>query len=243
MYDPTSGETSTNGATSLRNEYSISEELGYRYTGPLVTGSLTFFNYNFTNRQIETQIQINNTPISSTINAGGQTSRGIDIELGLRPWHHFAPYLSGEYLHATIDNDIASNGDLLPTRGKIAVRSPSLQASAGLTYDDGHVFGFASVHYTGRQYSTFINDQRISDRTTGDLAIGYRFSDLKRLKAPSLRLNLINITNEHYLSGVADPTLNARNTTGRYGTTIAGSSPDYYIGGGFSALATATAGF
>lgn len=243
VYDPTSGEATTNGASTLRNEYSISEELGYRYTGPLVTGSLTFFNYNFTNRQIATQIQINNTPISSTINAGGQTSRGIDVELGLKPWHHFAPYLSGEYLHATIDNDIASNGDLLPTRGKTAVRSPSLQASAGLTYDDGHVFGFASVHYTGRQYATFLNDERISDHTTGDIALGYRFADMARFKAPSLRLNLINITNEHYLSGIADPTLNARDATGRYGTTIAGSSPDYYIGGGFSALATATAGF
>ncbi|BAT19554.1 TonB-dependent receptor [Asaia bogorensis NBRC 16594] len=243
VYDTSSGDISTTGTHNLRNEYSISEEIGYRYTGPLVTGSLTFFNYNFTNRQIQTQVLVNNTPIQSTMNAGGQTSRGVDIELGLKPWHHFAPYLSGEYLHATIDNDIASGGDLLPTSGKTAVRSPKLQASAGLTYDDGHVFGFAAVQYTGRQYATFMNDERINDHTTGNLTVGYRFSDLSRLKAPSLRLNFINITNEHYLSGIADPTLNARDTTGRYGSTIAGSSPDYYIGGGFSALATATAGF
>lgn len=243
VYDPTSGETSATGSGAVRNEYSISEELGYRYTGPLLTGSLTFFNYNFTNRQIQTQILINNTPIQSTMNAGGQTSRGIDVELGLRPWHHFAPYLSGEYLHATIDNDIASSGDLLPTAGKIAVRSPHLQASAGLTYDDGRFFGFAAVQYTGRQYATFMNDERIGDHTTGNLTLGCRFADKGRLKAPTLRLNFINITNEHYLSGIADPTLNARTTTGRYGTAIAGSSPDYYIGGGFSALATATTGF
>lgn len=242
-YDPTSGATSTTGSGDLRNEYSISEELGYRYSGLLVTGSLTFFNYNFTNRQIQTQVLINNTPVSSTMNAGGQTSRGLDVEIGLRPWHHWAPYVSGEYLHATIDNNIASNGDLLPTAGKTAVRSPRLQASAGLSYDDGHVFGFAAIQYTGRQYATFTNDERISDHTTGNLTLGYRFSDAKRLKAPSIRLNFINITNEHYLSGVADPTLSARDTLGRYGTTIAGSVPDYYIGGGFSALATATAGF
>ena len=64
----------------------------------------------------------------STINAGGQTSRGVDAELGSRPWHHLSPYLSGEYLHATIDNDLAVDGDLLPTRGHIAVRSPAWQA-------------------------------------------------------------------------------------------------------------------
>lgn len=243
VYDPTSGETSATGSGSVKNEYSISEEFGYRYTGPVLTGSLTFFNYNFTNRQIQTQILINNTPIQTTMNAGGQTSRGLDVELGTRPWHHIAPYLSGEYLHATIDNDIASNGDLLPTAGKTAVRSPTLQASAGLTYDDGHIFGFAAVQYTGRQYATFMNDERISDHTTGNLTLGYRFSDRGRLKMPSIRLNFINITNEHFLSGVADPTLNARTVTGRYGTSIAGSSPDYYIGGGFSALATASTGF
>lgn len=242
-YDSTSGEIYSAGTTNLRNEYSISEELGYRRTGRWIIGSLTLFNYNFTNRQITTQIVQNGSVISSTINAGGQTSRGVDVEIGLRPWHHFSPYVSGEYLHATIDNDIASGGDLLPTKGKIAVRSPTLQAAAGLTYDDGHFFGVATLHYTGHQYATFMNDERMSDHTTGDLAFGYRFSDHVHLKQPTVRMNFINITNEHYLSGVASPTLNAKDTTGVYGTTISGSSPSYYIGGGFAALFTASTGF
>lgn len=243
VYDPTTGQPSLNGTSDLRNEYSISEEFGYRYAGSVVTGSLTFFNYNFTNRQIQTLVSLNNVPVQSTMNAGGQTSRGADIELGVRPWHHLAPYVSGEYLHATIDNNIATSSDVLPTAGKRAVRSPTLQASAGLSYDDGHIFGFAAVHYTGRQYATFLNDERISDHTTGDLTLGYRFADLKRLKAPSLRLNFVNLTNEHYLSGVADPTLNAHDAAGRYGSFVSGASPNYYIGGGLSVLATVAADF
>ncbi|NHO19820.1 TonB-dependent receptor [Acetobacter oeni] len=242
-YDPSSGSISVAATPDTKPEYSISEELGYRRNGTWLIGSLTLFNYNFTNRQIATLVSQNGAIIQSTLNGGGQTSRGVDIELGTRPWHHFSPYVSGEYLHATIDNDIASGGDLLPTKGKTAVRSPTLQAAAGISYDDGHLFGVATVHYTGHQYATFMNDERISDHTTGDLAIGYRFSDAVHLHAPTLRMNFINITNEHYLSGIADPTLNARDTTGRYGTTIAGSSPDYYVGGGFAALFTASTGF
>ncbi|MFT8611563.1 MAG: TonB-dependent receptor [Gluconobacter oxydans] len=242
-YDPSSGEMYGTGSTDVRNEYSISEELGYRRTGRWIIGSLTLFNYNFTNRQISTQAVQNGSIVSTTMNAGGQTSRGVDVEIGLRPWHHFSPYVSGEYLHATIDNDLMSGGDLLRTRGKIAVRSPTLQAAAGLSYDDGHIFGVATVHYTGHQYATFMNDERVSDHTTGDLAIGYRFSDHVHLHQPTLRMNFINITNEHYLSGVASPTLNAKDTTGVYGTTIAGSAPSYYIGGGFAALFTASTGF
>lgn len=167
----------------------------------------------------------------------------MDVEIGLRPWHHFSPYVSGEYLHATIDNNIASGGDLLPTKGKIAVRSPTLQAAAGISYDDGHIFGVATLHYTGHQYATFMNDERMSDRTTGDISVGYRFGDLSRLHKPTLRLNFINITNERSLSGVASPTLNAKDTTGIYGSTISGSAPSYYIGGGFAALFTASTGF
>lgn len=243
VFDPTSGQTESKGTTHVKNEYSISEELGYRYADDRFVGSVTLFNYNFTNRQVETLVSQNGSFVQSTMNAGGQTSRGVDVEFGLRPWHHLSPYVSGEYLHATIDNDIAANGDLLATRGKTAVRSPTLQAAAGLTYDDGHFFGTATVKYTGHQYATFMNDERMSDHVTGNLAVGYRLADVAMLHKPEFRMNFINISNQHYLSGVADPTLNAKDTTGRYGTTLAGSAPDYYVGGGFAALFTASTGF
>ncbi|MCP1243326.1 TonB-dependent receptor [Acetobacter lambici] len=242
-YDPSSGSLATAGVHNLRDEYSISEELGYRLNNRWLTGSLTLFNYNFTNRQVSTLAVQNGSIITTTMNAGGQTSRGVDVEVGLKPWHHFSPYVSGEYLHATIDNNISAEGDVLPTKGRTAVRSPSLQAAIGLSYDDGHLFGIASVHYTGHQYATFMNDERMSDHTTGDLAIGYRFSDHYHLHQPTLRMNFINITNQHYLSGVASPTLNARDTTGLHGGTISGSAPSYYIGGGFAALFTVSTGF
>ncbi|GAN99393.1 TonB-dependent receptor [Komagataeibacter xylinus NBRC 13693] len=221
------GVTDTGVATQLKNEYSVSEELGYRYSGNLVVGSLTLFNYDFTNREIQTQIG----QVDSTINGGGQTSRGVDVEIGLKPWHHFAPYLSGEYLHATIDSDIPSAGGMLATRGRTAVESPTLQASAGLSYDDGHIFGMASIHYTGRQYSTFMNDERMPDHTTGNLAIGYRMDDHAVFSHPEFRMNFNNITNQHYLSGVATPTL----------TKVDG--PQYYVGGGLAVLFTASTGF
>lgn len=225
------GVTASGITTQLKNEYSVSEELGYRYSGNLIIGSLTLFNYDFTNREIQTLLNVNGAQVDSTINGGGQTSRGVDVEIGLKPWHHFAPYLSGEYLHATIDSDIPSTSGMLATRGKTAVESPTLQASAGLSYDDGHFFGIASVHYTGRQYSTFMNDERMPDHTTGNLAIGYRMDDHAFLSHPEFRMNFVNITNQHYLSGVATPTLTAAD------------GPQYYVGGGLAVLFTAASGF
>ena len=131
-YDVT-GDLLSKG-THPRDEYSISEEAGARYQGKWLDASASVFHYNFTNRQVSTLV---NAAITTSINAGGQTSNGVDAELGLLPVRHWRPYVSAEYLRATIDNDFAVAGDLLPTAGKIAVRSPRFQGALGLDYDDG----------------------------------------------------------------------------------------------------------
>jgi hypothetical protein len=220
--------------TNLKTEYSISEELGYRYQGVLFTGSATLFNYNFTNRQIATLVGGN--LINESINAGGQISQGVDVEAGTRPWNHLSPYVSGEYLNAVISNDIQVGGDYLPTAGKIAVRSPRLQGAIGLNYDDGCFFAQASVKYVGSQYATFMDDEKILSHAQGDLALGYRLPKIGLVARPEVKLNLINITDTNFLSGVANPTTNAQPTIGRFGTVIAGSAPTYYVAGGFAAI-------
>ncbi|CAK7192986.1 Vitamin B12 transporter BtuB [Commensalibacter sp. Nvir] len=242
-YDPNSGALSQVGSNRLKSEYSIEEEIGYRYDGPQFSSSLTFFNYNYTNRLISTVLRENGAWVDSSINAGSQTTRGVDAEVGLKPWRHFSPYVSGEYLNATMNSDLKTYGDWLPTKGKKAVRSPTWQFAVGLTYDDGHFFANGDVKMVGKQYATFMNDESIGSIATGNVALGYRFENFDIIKYPELRLNLINITDQKYLSGVAGPTANAHDVRGRNGTVIPGSSPTYYIGGGFAAMVTATTAF
>nr|WP_321984783.1 hypothetical protein [uncultured Lichenicoccus sp.] len=105
------------------------------------------------------------------------------------------------------------------------------------------LFGVVDVKYTGRQYSTFMDDERISDHTQADMTLGVRLPSVAHAQHPGLRLNFINLTDSAFLSGVANPTTNAQNTIGRRGTVIAGTSPSYLVGGGFAALLTASAGF
>ncbi|MCQ8242296.1 TonB-dependent receptor [Rhizosaccharibacter radicis] len=242
-YSATTGAVTTAANPSQKAEYAISEELGYRYQGDLVNGTVTLFNYNFTNRQVATQAIVNGAQVTQNINAGGQTSRGVDAEIGLRPFHHFRPYVSAEYLHATIDNDYQVGADALPTAGKRAVRAPEFQGAIGLDYDQGNFFGNLSLKYTGRQFSTFTNDQAMPAFVTADIAFGYRLPTVHGLK-PELRLNLINVGDNSYLSGVAGVAASSRATTGVHGTTIAAQgTPTYYVGGGFAALLTASCGF
>ncbi|WP_342628316.1 TonB-dependent receptor [Nguyenibacter vanlangensis] len=242
-YSASTGAITTLANPGQKTEYSIEEEIGYRYQGDVLNGSVTFFNYNFTNRQVATQVVINNAQITQNINAGGQTSRGVDVELGTRPWHHVRPYVSAEYLNARIDSNYQVGADFLPTRGKQAVRSPNVQAAVGLDYDDGTYFAGVQVKYVGRQFSTFMNDQAMPGYVDADMNFGYRAPKLWRAR-PELRLNLMNVGDNKYLSGPAGIAPSARATRGIYGTMIgATGTPTYYVAGGFAAMITASTGF
>ncbi|WP_454887174.1 TonB-dependent receptor [Sphingomonas oryzagri] len=241
VYD--GGAVAGTGTTGLKNEYSVSEELGWRYIGASLSASLTGFHYHFRNRQLATVIDQGGALINSTINAGRQTSYGVDGEIDWRPAKGMSLYVSGEYLHARLDDDLPVGDDTLPTRGRHAVSAPAFQFGVGGTYDDGRLFGSTALKYVGRQYATFTNDESIKGYATLDLSIGVHLAGLIDAQRTDLRLNAINVTNPHVLSGVEAISTNAQDTIGRNGTPIAGSAPAYYIGSGRAFMATLSRAF
>ncbi|WP_241659662.1 TonB-dependent receptor [Sphingomonas glacialis] len=232
------GVLSTQGTNALKNEYSVSQEIGYRYIGPSLSASVTAFHYHFRNRQLGTLIDVGGAQVNSTLNAGSQTSYGMDGEIDYRPAAGVSLYVSGEYLHARLDNDLQVGADFLPTRGKHAVSSPTFQLGMGGTYDDGRFFGSSALKYVARQYATFVNDESIPGYATLDLSVGVHLAEWLDGKRTDLRLNAINVTNPRVLSGVAAVTTNAQDTIGRGGSVIAGAAPAYYVGSGAALIAT-----
>ena len=237
------GVLSGAGTTAVKNEYSIAQELGYRYIGPSLSASVTGFHYDFRNRQLATVVDVGGAQVNSTLNAGSQRSYGVDAEIDYRPVRGVSVYLSGEYLHARIGDDLPVGGDMLPTRGKHAVSSPTLQLASGGTFDDGRFFGSFALKYIGRQYATFLNDESIKGYATLDLSVGVHLADWIDGKRTDLRINAINVTDPHVLSGVQAVTTNAHDAIGRGGTVIAGSAPAYYVGSGAAVMATLSRGF
>ncbi|GAA4498795.1 TonB-dependent receptor [Gluconacetobacter tumulicola] len=226
----------------LKGEYAIGEEIGYRHHG-LVNVSLALFNYNLVNYQVQSTTFIDQVPIPTVLDAGGKTIRGAQIELGLRPWHHFSPYVSAQYLHATMDNNFVTGGDVLPTAGKVAIQSPEFTAAVGLSYDDGSLFGTFTFNYVGSQYSTFMDDEKIPAYETANLGLGYRFRNVGFAKHPQIQLNFMNIGANDWLSGLYSVGTNARPVMGLHGHMINASAPLYTIGGGFAAVASVSTGF
>ncbi|NHO32642.1 TonB-dependent receptor plug domain-containing protein [Acetobacter sp. LMG 1636] len=245
-YSVSTGKLSSKHASDINPEFAIGEEIGFRHSG-FANVNVALFNYNFTHRQLSTTTYQNGLPISESIDAGGQTMRGAQIEVGLKRWHHFSPYFSGQYEHATIDSNlpaVASDGTAvnLPTKGKLAVNTPEFTAAVGLNYDDGSTFGGFNMNYIGKQYSTFMNDESIGGYETFNVNLGYRFRNFGFAKHPQIQLNLLNIGNNGYLSGTSSIKTNARSISVA-GHSVAGSSPQYYVGGGFAGVLSFSVGF
>lgn len=243
LWDPTgAGKPTMTGNSNLKSEYSIGEELGYRHYG-LFNITATLFNYNLTNHQVTSSSYVNSQLITQPINVGGETIRGAQFEFGLRPWHHFSPYLSFQYLHTAQGNNYSTGGDYLPTKGKEMVQSPEFSGSAGISYDDSHLFGNVTGNYVGKQYSTFMNDESIPGYAIANLSVGYRFKNMWFMKHPQVQLNINNISDNRYLASVYGFSGSARARTGVYGTSLAAGTPSYVVGVRRTFLVTITSGF
>ncbi|UMM08254.1 TonB-dependent receptor [Gluconobacter frateurii] len=239
------GNTTYTG-TLPKNQYSIKEELGYRYNDKYVIVDLDLFNYNITNRLLTTYVGNNQTGV---VNAGNQTARGFDAMFSTQPIYGFSPYVSFEYLNARMDSNIAASdadGNLTAyrTKGTQAPLSPHVMANFGLTYVNQGFFANATVHYTGPQSVTIAGDQRIPGYVTDTLSLGYHFKPVWYAKSPTIRLNFTNLTGSIVRTGVAGVGTNAsavRLMNGNFAAATSGAQ--FYVTPRFSMTGTISTAF
>lgn len=176
----------------LKNQYSIKEELGYRYHNKYVMVDMSLFNYNVTNRIVDQYMGMNQF---SPMSIGNQTMRGFDLMVAGTSIHGFSPYASIEYLHATQDSDVRDNSNqVVHVKGNQAIMAPRVMANFGLTYTYKGFFANGAVHYTGPQSVSLSNDQRLPGYVTDTLSLGYHFKPFSFLKSPTFKLNFTNLT-------------------------------------------------
>ncbi|WP_051626110.1 TonB-dependent receptor [Kozakia baliensis] len=205
-----------------KNQYSIKEELGWRYHDKHLVIDASFFNYNVTNRIVDQYVGMNNfRPFS----IGNQQMRGFDFMIAGRSIHGFSPYASVEYLHATQDSNVFDpyQGIMLHSAGTQAIMAPHVMANFGLTYTYGGFFGNASVHYTGPQSVSVAGDQRIPGYVTDTLSLGYHFKPFLFAKSPTFKLNFSNLTGSIERTGAMGAIYSKRDTS----TVWSGSMPSY----------------
>lgn len=229
-YSVANGNLSQIGQSSLKPEYSLGEEIGYRYHDNLLIADVALFNKKLRNHTVVSLAFLNGAGINTAINAGGLLMRGATAELALSPIHGFSPYVNAQYLHTRTTTNLQVGNDFLPTAGKEGVNAPNFTATVGLNYDRGPIFGNILFRHTGSQYSTFMNDEKLPGYRTVDAGLGYRLPEGIIGKETVFQLTATNLGNKPYLSTFSSVTPTATTRTGINGTTIAGRAPSYWLG-------------
>jgi len=240
------GQNSAPG--SATPETAVKEEVGYRYQGDLLLADVSFFNINLKNHLLTLNEYVNGLPEALTANAGDQTSRGIDVQFGTKPIYYIAPYLSFEYLDSHTESDIAaidSGGlqDYLPTKGKVSTQAPKSQVAVGLTYSNGPITAGVRLRWVASQYADLMNQESMPSYLHNDFTFAYTLPDWGMLHNSKIQLNISNIGDARFRSGVNYTPLNAMSTIGTQGGVIGGSSPTYYVEPVFAAILSLSMNF
>ena len=214
--------------SAIQPETAIDSEVGYRFAGETLVGSVSLYNINYENREQSLfDVNVNNT-VSKNI--GSVNIRGIELEVGSKPVWGFSFFGSGSINDSKIKNNIlvgvAGAGNLeLPTQGRQLTDLPKFSLAAQARYEEGPFRASLQAKYTGRRYSTLVNDESAAGFTVVNFATGYtlpfRWSGIEKM---GIELNIDNLLNKKYLGAVNF----ANNTNATNG--IPGSAPTYFQG-------------
>jgi iron complex outermembrane receptor protein len=211
-------------------ETSTNMDLGYRYFSDKLTFSgLVYYNA-FKNRiasSFDTQAQ-------NTIdyNVGDAIFKGFEIELGYQLSPNWSLYSSLSNTDSKMLEDKVQTSATYTeaTKGKQLPDTPPWLASLSLNYNSENWYGNVQGKYTGKVFSTLVNDQEAAGYTIVNTTLGYRFGPAWFFKNPSLQLNVQNLLGREYVR-VNSPSGSLFTVRA---TTIPGapsaSQPAYYIG-------------
>lgn len=232
-----SGGTFVNGALTgytLRTahvdpETSTNWDFGYRYQGDRLTFSGSLFYVDFKNR-IARSFDPANASVTD-FNVGDSTMKGFELESGYALGGGFSTYESLSYTRSTIKRNLQSAAPPAvaeATAGKQFPDTPLWMAGLGLSYEQNGWFGGLSAKYTGKSYSTLVNDEAMDAYTTVNLTAGRKFGAIGTgfIKNAEVRLNVVNLFNKDYLR-INSPS-GSSFTVRALGT--GGSAPSYYVG-------------
>ncbi len=229
----------------LEGETSTNIDLGFRHQSGRMNLSATLFWIDFKNRMALVR---DPDGTSRNYNAGDVRTKGFELEAGTKlasAWHLYGSLSYTDAEQKTNFTTANSSNVLvtLPTAGKTFVDTPKWMAGLALRYDSGPWFGGVDVKYSGKRYSTLMNDEEIDGFVTVDANLGYKLANAGFMKNARLQLNVLNLFDEKYLAQITSTQLNAMAYRDSAGNVLAGSTPYYAPGAPRFASLTLTADF
>jgi len=216
------------GAT-LRNpaidvETSTNLDLGYRFANDAWTFSGSVYYIDFKNRMARAYDPV--AGISIDINVGDVKTKGIELESGYKLNTNWSAYGSLSYTDSKMQSDLRTGANTYEaTAGKQMPDTPEWLSGLRLSYNAGTWYGNLDAKFTGKSFSTLVNDESIDAHTVVNATLGYRFANTAFFKKPSIQMNVSNLFDTEYVR-INSPS-GSSFTTRALGA--GGSAPSYYV--------------
>jgi iron complex outermembrane recepter protein len=188
-------------------------ELGYRYQGSTILGSVALWKTDFSNRIVSSFDD--EQGISIDRNVGKVKLQGFDVALGFEPLPGLTVYTTASYVDSEVQDDVPISATVVAqTGGKEVVETPDVTYGARAEYTIGGLKAGVQAKYVGRRWSTDVNDQAAPSYKTVDLDARYAFN-LAGLSS-QVQLNVLNLFDEQYLAGISTQITDPTGTSVRY---------------------------
>lgn len=193
---------------SVKQETSINYDLGYRVAKDNWTFSGSVFYVDYQDR-IATMFDPaagNGNGSVIDLNVGNVKSHGLEMESAYTISKGFTAYGSVSWMKSRMESNIPwakeKNGtiDYLPLAGKEQPDSPDLMGAFMLQYAQDNWYVFSQTKYTGKRYSTLVNDDSIGGYTLVNLGAGVTMADTGFFKKPAIKFNVSNLFDKRFLS-------------------------------------------
>lgn len=207
-------------------------EGGYRYTSRIVSGLLSVYRMNFSNRLQLITTGPNANPTTSVQNVGSVTANGVEGSITIRPISGLSIYNSLSYAHSTFDQNLMTSSGLENIKGKLIPNYPTFMYKGSIAYNwkgfNTHIDG----NYISHRYLTYTNDTKVPGYFLVNFGTGYRFENTPILKNVTLSFNIYNLFNKTYIA-----------TTGELGNSFSGSPQSFLMGAPRQFFGTISADF
>lgn len=236
----TSGPFSVSAAAfaAIRNvvepETSTNYEIGWRFAGSAVNGSLTAYHVDFDDRLLGLSQCVGILGCDSVLaNVGSVSTNGIEAALSWRPVSHVTWFNSAAWNDSEYDDDYrigtASGVTVVPVSGKQVVDSPEILLKSELSYDNGAFFARLDANYIDERFYTYLNDASAKSYTLLNTGVGYRFDSLGVLEQLTLQLDVTNLTDKEYISTVGSNGFVESDPNGSFQTLLRGAPRQFFF--------------
>jgi iron complex outermembrane receptor protein len=217
------GATQRNPAVEM--ETSTNLDLGYRFANEAWTFSGSVYYIDFQNRIASAYDQVSG--IKTDYNVGDVKTKGFELESGYKFNANWSMYGSLGYTDSKMQSDLRTSATAYEaSAGKQMPDTPDWLSGLRLSYNSSSWYGNVDAKFTGKSYSTLVNDESVDANTLVNLTVGYRFANAGFFKNPSIQLNVSNLFNEDYVR--INSGSGSQFTTRAVGT--GSSSPAYFVG-------------